>query len=85
MKTFLDHCYLSFEYRNLGLIVQMAYEWCQRVGDMKNVKFDNINFDTGVLNLEQSKRRALVHLPVSDNLLEMLRQQRKKSLDFKIG
>ena len=78
VKTFLDHCYLSFEYRNLGLIVQMAYEWCQRVGDMRMLKFDNINFDTGVLNLEQSKRRALVHLPVSDNLLEMLRQQKEE-------
>ena len=78
VKTFLDHCYLSFEYRNLGLIVQMAYEWCQRVGDMRMLKFDNINFDTGVLNLEQSKRRALVHLPVSDNLLDMLRQQKEE-------
>ena len=26
---FLDVAYSDFEYRNLGLIVQMAYEWCQ--------------------------------------------------------
>ena len=78
VKTFLDHCYLSFEYRNLGLIVQMAYEWCQRVGDMRMLKFSNIDFDTGVLNLEQSKRRALVHLPISEDLLEMLTQQKEE-------
>ena len=78
VKTFLDHCYLSFEYRNLGLIVQMAYEWCQRVGDMRMLKFSNIDFDTGVLNLEQSKRRALVHLPISEDLLEMLIQQKEE-------
>jgi len=78
VKTFLDECYLSFEYRNLGLIVQMAYEWCQRVGDMRMLKFSSIDFDTGVLNLEQSKRRALVHLPISDDLLAMLTQQKEE-------
>ena len=78
VKTFLDECYLSFEYRNLGLIVQMAYEWCQRVGDMRLLKFSSIDFDTGVLNLEQSKRRALVHLPISDDLLAMLTQQKEE-------
>ncbi len=64
-----------FKTRNLGLIVQMAYEWCQRVGDMRLLKFSSIDFDTGVLNLEQSKRRAVVLLPISDDLLDMLQQQ----------
>ena len=76
VKQFLDFCYSSFQYRSVGLIVQMSYEWCQRVGDMRLLKFDSIDFSKGVLNLEQSKRGATVHLPISDGLLEMLNQQK---------
>jgi integrase len=77
VKQFLDTAYGNFKYRNLGLIVQMAYEWCQRVGDMRMLKFSNINFDKGILNLQQSKRRAVVHLPISQDLLDMLKQQKQ--------
>jgi integrase len=77
IKQFLDIVYTKFKYRNLGLIVQMAYEWCQRVGDMRMLKFSNIDFDKGILNLEQSKRRAVVHLPISKDLFEMLKQQKQ--------
>ena len=58
VRQFLDVAYADFKYRNLGLIVQMAYEWCQRVGDMRMLQFSSIDFDKGVLNLQQSKRRS---------------------------
>ena len=74
---FLDMAYTDFEYRNIGLIVQMAYEWCQRLGDMRNLRWDNIDFTYGRLELEQSKRRAEVSLPISDNLIHMLKEQRE--------
>ena len=35
VHTFLDCAYLDFHTRNIGLIAQMAYEWCQRLGDMR--------------------------------------------------
>ena len=73
---FLDVAYSDFQYRNVGLIVQMAYEWCQRIGDMRLLQFTNIDFDKSVLNLQQSKRRSVVHLPISLDLLKMLVQQR---------
>ena len=74
----LDFCYSDFRYRSIGLIVQMAYEWCQRVGDMRMLQFSNIDFDKSVLNLQQSKRRSVVHLPISVDLLEMLVQQKEE-------
>ena len=74
---FLDFAYSDFKYRSMGLIVQMAYEWCQRVGDMRELQFSSVDFDSHVLNLQQSKRRAVVHLPISDNLYEMLVEQRE--------
>ena len=81
LVQFLDVAYSEFKYRNIGLIVQMAYEWCQRVGDMRMLQFTTIDFDKSVLNLQQSKRRSVVHLPISLDLLEMLKQQ-KEEYDF---
>ena len=73
---FLDKAYSDFDYRNVGLIVQMAYEWCQRLGDMRTLKWENIDLRTQKLELEQSKRRADVSLPISDDLCKMLNDQR---------
>jgi len=73
---FLDVAYSEFEYRNIGLIVHMAYEWCQRLGDMRMLRWDNLDLKKQQLYLEQSKRRAEVFLPISDNLCEMLRDQK---------
>lgn len=74
--NFLDVAYSSFEYRNVGLIVQMAYEWCQRLGDMRVLTWDNIDMEARQLYLRQSKRRAEVFLPISDDLHYMLKQQK---------
>ena len=78
IKQFLDACYSDFDYRNIGLIVQMAYEWCQRIGDMRLLKWNSFDFDSQKLHLEQSKKRAEVFLPISDNLFEMLQQQKEE-------
>jgi len=74
---FLDYCYSKFEYRNIGLIVNMAYDWCQRIGDMRCLEWESIDLNKQLLSLEQSKRRARVFLPISDELANMLRQQAK--------
>ena len=76
VNKFLDVAYSQFDYRNVGLIVHMAYEWCQRMGDMRTLRWDNIDLDNQRLELEQSKRRSDVSLPISDNLTAMLRQQK---------
>jgi integrase len=75
IKTFLDVAYSSFKWRNVGLIVQMAHEWGQRLGDMRLLTWDVYDIETGVLALEQSKRRAKVTLPTSQTLQTMLKQQ----------
>ena len=81
VREFLNIAYGDFVYRNVGLIVQMAYEWCQRVGDMRMLEWSSIDFDNKRLDLVQSKRGASVHLPISDGLLEMLEEQRN-DFDF---
>ena len=75
VQNLLDVAYGDFSTRNLGLIAHMAYEWCQRLGDMRLLTWDNIDFSTKTVYIEQSKRRAEVHLPISDDLCDMLTQQ----------
>ena len=75
---FLDYSYSDYEYRSIGLIVQMAYEWCQRLGDMRTLQWDNLDLAGRVLKLEQSKRRATIELPISEELTDMLSDQKEQ-------
>jgi len=78
ITRFLNVAYSSFNTRSVGLIVQMAHEWCQRLGDMTQLRWENYDFNERVLYLEQSKRRAKVELPTTDELHEMLVQQKQE-------
>ncbi len=75
VKTFLDKAYSDYKFRSIGLIVHMAYEFGQRIGDMRLLTWDNIKFDIKQLHLEQSKKRKEVFLPIEDNLFSMLQKQ----------
>lgn len=77
VKLFLDTSYSAFRWRSIGLIAHMAYDWAQRMGDMRLLQWSNIDFDLQRLDLEQSKRRADVHIPIDDALIKMLIQQRE--------
>ena len=75
VREFLTYCYSDFGTRSVGLIVHMAYEWAQRVGDMRELTWDCIDLADGTLTMTQSKRRAQVKIPIQDDLLTILRQQ----------
>ena len=53
----------------------MAYEWVQRLGDVRVLEWESIDLDARRLDLQQSKRRAAVSLPISNELANMLAQQ----------
>jgi len=72
---FLDTAYAEWRWRNVGLIVQMTYEWVQRLGDIRVLEWESIDLDGRRVDLEQSKRRAAVSLPISVELAAMLAQQ----------
>ena len=63
VKKFLQTAYDKFEYRSVGVIFHLMYVWCQRPGDIRLLTFDHYDFDKRELKLQQSKRRAEVHLP----------------------
>ena len=75
VSQFLSTAYSHWKWRSIGLIVQMAYEWGQRVGDMRMLTWAAIDFDKKRCNLEQSKRGESVHLPINDGFMHVLKQQ----------
>lgn len=77
IKSFLDTAYSDFRWRSIGLLVHMAYDWGQRVGDMRLLTWDALNLSECRMDLTQSKRNAVVHLPITQGLCAMLRQQRE--------
>ena len=78
VKEFLNTAYGDFRWRSIGLIVHMAYDWGQRVGDMRVLTWDKLDLASCRLDLTQSKRNAEVHLPISKGLCSMLRQQKEE-------
>ena len=77
VRAVLNTAYSRWEWRNIGLIVHMAYEWGQRLGDMRTLTWDCYDLKTGVLSLTQSKRRAKVSIPTSEGLRKVLEQQHR--------
>ena len=77
VKAFLSTAYSQERWHGIGLLVHMAYEWGQRVGDMRKLTWDYVDLDQCRTDLTQSKRNAEVHLPISQNLCNMLRQQKE--------
>lgn len=81
VSQFLSTAYSHWKWRSIGLIVQMAYEWGQRVGDMRLLTWSSLDLQRERCDLTQSKRGEDVHLPISAGLLHVLKQQ-KEAFDF---
>lgn len=75
VNAFLDMAYSKWRWRSIGLIVQMSYEWGQRLGDMRTLTWDALDLDAQRMDLTQSKRGTDVHMPISDPLVYVLKQQ----------
>lgn len=81
VEKFLNVAFTDFDWRNVGLIVLMCYEWAQRPTDIRLLKWSSINFKEKKVKIKQTKRGATVELPISDEIMDMLTQQ-KKDWDF---
>ena len=75
VSSFLDVAFSDFEYRSIGLLVYMAYDWCQRPIDIRLLKWNCIDFSAGTVKIVQRKRGATVCLPIALSLLKMLKDQ----------
>lgn len=75
VKAFLEAAYSDHATRNIGVILHMAYEWCQRIGDMRVLKWSEVDLANRRVTIRQSKRGAIVYLPIYDSLATMLQQQ----------
>ena len=76
LDKFLTVAYSEFRWRNVGIITQMCYAWCQRVVDMRQLTWDCIDFEANTVTFEQTKRRAQVFLPLQDDIKDVLLEQK---------
>ena len=76
VEVFLDTAFTKFEWRNVGLLVMMCYEWAQRPTDICHLKWDNLDLDNARMKVKQSKRGAEVEMPIEEPLLTMLKEQK---------
>ena len=74
VELFLDTAFSDFNYRNIGLLVRMCYEWGQRPTDIMHLKWENIDFKTESVTIKQSKRGATVKLPMNKTVNELKQQ-----------
>lgn len=77
VETFLDTAFSKFEWRSIGILVLLAYEYGQRPVDIRNLKWSDINFDSRRITITQTKRGATVYLPMEDNVYDVLIQQKR--------
>jgi len=77
VELFLDTSFNRFEWRNIGLLVMMCYEWAQRPTDICHLQWDNLDLDNAKVKIKQSKRGAVVEMPIEEPLLTLLREQKK--------
>lgn len=75
--AFLNTAFTKWQWRNAGIIFYMLYEWGQRVSDILNLKWKDVDLDKATVVIAQKKRGALVTLPITDGLLQILKQQQK--------
>ena len=69
MKALLDTAFAKFEWRCVGVMILLAYETSQRATDLRELKWDNIRFDTNEFVLEEQS------IPLADNVMYVLDQQ----------
>ncbi len=77
VELFLTTAFTKFEWRNVGLLVMMCYEWSQRPTDICHLKWDNVDLEAARVKIKQSKRGAEVEMPIEEPLLGFLKEQKR--------
>lgn len=75
VELFLTTAFTKFEWRNIGLLVMMCYEWAQRPTDIYHLQWTNLDLNRAKVKIKQSKRGAEVEMPIEEPLLSLLKQQ----------
>jgi len=77
IQTYLEVGYSEYKWRSLALMGHLCARTGQRLGDMRELQWSNINFETKTMHLIQSKTQVPVTIPLRDSLLDILKQQQE--------
>lgn len=65
----------------MGTMLTMCYEFCQRPGDIRLMKWANIDGRTGVSNFVQQKTKARMAIKVTNRVQDRLHLHKKRNTD----
>ena len=68
-------------YPAMGTMLTMCYEFCQRPGDVRMMKWANIDGRTGVSNFKQQKTGAQMAIKVTNAVEKRLHLHKKRNTD----
>jgi len=80
VETFIDTAFTRWDWRNIGILVLLCYEYGQRPIDIARLKWESVDFDKNQITIKQSKRGATVYVPMDEQIKELLLNQYQ---DFK--
>lgn len=80
VQKFVDTAMSKWEWRNIGLMALLCYEYGQRPIDIARLTWDNVDFDKNQITIKQSKRGATVYVPIDEQVKGLLLNQYQ---DFK--
>lgn len=80
VQKFVETAFSKWQWRSMGIIGLLCYEFAQRPRDIANLRWEDIDWDKRQVTIRQSKRGVTVYVPLSDELLSVLRNQYQ---DFK--
>ena len=77
VETLLSVAFTEYKWRSVGLICLLCYEWSQHPVDIRNLTWDNINFEAGHATILQCRTKTTVYPPIDDDLKKILLEQKK--------
>ena len=83
ITKFMEMAFSKHQWRNVGVIVLLAYELGQRLGDMRTLEWDEYIEHEKMIQFTSSKRGVDMELPLNEGLIDIFAQQLNKFGDTK--
>ena len=81
----------SYKYNDIGhkysipVIIRLLYSCGLRISEALNLKYENIDFENGFITILSSKNYVTRKIPISNSMLETLKNYRNKSIFINNG
>ena len=76
VAQFLEVAYSKWEWRNVGIIVQLCYEWVQRPLTIVHLLWEDLDLDNSIVKLNQMNGSS-IYMEIEDATVKLLDKQKE--------